>query len=114
MKNSEMKTIIRHIDRLTRNLNARGRRRYADNALELDKARSNVRHENALIDRIGSSIVFNSQMNDRLAQKMGKRSFELIKDNAEGLLKKECKEVVTRLKTLIKYCDIAINATDEN
>lgn len=30
MKNSEMKTIIRHIDRLTRNLNARGRRRYAD------------------------------------------------------------------------------------
>ena len=29
MKNSEMKTIIRHIDRLTRNLNARGRRRDA-------------------------------------------------------------------------------------
>ena len=112
MKNSEMKTIIRHIDRLTRNLNARGRRRYADNAL--DKARGDVRHENALIDRIGSSIVFNSQMNDRLAQKMGKRSFELIKDNAEGLLKKECKEVVTRLKALIKYCDIAINATDED
>ena len=29
MKNSEMKTIIRHIDRLTRNLNAKGRRRDA-------------------------------------------------------------------------------------
>ena len=29
MKNSEMKTIIRHIDRLTRNLNVKGRRRDA-------------------------------------------------------------------------------------
>ena len=87
-------------------------RRFDESAF--DTAMLYLRVENDKIDRIGSSIVFNSQMNDRLAQKMGKRSFELIKDNAEGLLKKECKEVVTRLKALIKYCDIAINATDED
>lgn len=112
MKNGEMKTIIRHIDRLTRNLNARVRRRYADKSF--DDAVIKVRWENDAIGKLGNTIVFNSNMNERFAQKRDKRSIELVKSNAEGLLKKECKEVVTRLKALIKYCDIAINATEEN
>lgn len=110
MKNSEMKTIIRHIDRLTRNLNARGLRRYADNAF--DDAVINVRRQNDKIGRIGKSIVFNSDANERLAQKRDKRTIELVKSNAKGLLEKECKDVVTYLKELIKYCDIAIKAQD--
>lgn len=108
MKNSEMKTIIRHIDRLTRNLNARGLRRYADNAF--DDAVIKVRWENDAIGKLGNTIVFNSNMNERLAQKRDKRTIELIKSNAKGLLEKECKDVVTHLKELIKYCDIAIKA----
>lgn len=45
MKNSEMKTIIRHIDRLTRNLNARGRRRDAAN----DSSREQINNVKASI-----------------------------------------------------------------
>lgn len=110
MKNSEMKTIIRHIDRLTRNLNARGRRRYADDAT-LDKAINDVRRYNDLIGRIADTIRFDSDSNERFAQLMTKRGIGAVKTNAEGLLKRECKDLVTHLKTLIKCCDIAIKAT---
>lgn len=110
MKNSEMKTIIRHIDRLTRNLNARGRHRYADNAF--DDAVINARRENDAISKIGNMFVFYSGTNERFAQKRDKRSIEVVKQTAESLLKKECKDVVTHLKALIKYCDIAIKAQE--
>ena len=52
-------------------------------------------------------------MNDRFAQKMDKRSFELIKNNAEGLIKKECNELVERLNSLISYWDDAIDSVDQ-
>lgn len=110
MKNSEIKTIIRHIDRLTRNLNARGRHRYADNAF--DDAVINARRENDAISKIGNMFVFYSGTNERFAQKRDKRSIEVVKQTAESLLKKECKDVVTHLKALIKYCDIAIKAQE--
>lgn len=87
-------------------------RRFDESAF--DTAMLYLRVENDKIDRIGSSIVFNSQMNERLAQKMDKRGFELIKHNAEGLLKKECNELVERLNSLISYCDDAIDAVDQN
>ena len=86
-------------------------RRFDESAF--DTAMLHLRVENDKIDRIGSSIVFNSQMNDRFAQKMDKRSFELIKHNAEGLLKKECNELVERLNSLISYCDDAIDSVDQ-
>ena len=79
-----------------------------------DTAMLYLRVENDKIDRIGSSIVFNSQMNERFAQKMDKRSFELIKHNAEGLLNKECNELVEHLNSLISYCDDAIDAVDQD
>ena len=81
---------------------------------KFDTAMLYLRVENDKIDRIGSSIVFNSQMNERFAQKMDKRSFELIKHKAEGLLNKECNELVERLNSLISYCDDAIDAVDQN
>ena len=87
-------------------------RRFFESAF--DTAMLYLRVENDKIDRIGSSIVFNSQMNERFAQKMDKRSFELIKHNAEGLLNKECNELVDRLNSLISYCDDAIDAVDQN
>ena len=87
-------------------------RRFVESAF--DNAMFNLRHENDKIDRIGSSIVFNSQMNERFAQKMDKRSFELIKHNAEGLLNKECNELVERLNSLVSYCDDAIDAVDQD
>lgn len=87
-------------------------RRFVESAF--DTAMLYLRIENDKIDRIGSSIVFNSQMNERFAQKMDKRSFELIKHNAEGLLNKECNELVEHLNSLISYCDDAIDAVDQN
>ena len=90
--------------------NRKGRR---FNESAFDTAMLHLRVENDKIDRIGSSIVFNSQMNERFAQKMDKRSFELIKHNAEGLLKKECNELVERLNSLVSYCDDAIDSVDQ-
>ena len=87
-------------------------RRFFESAF--DTAMLYLRVENDKIDRIGSSIVFNSQMNERFAQKMDKRSFELIKHNAEGLLNKECNELVERLNSLISHCDDAIDAVDQD
>ena len=89
--------------------NRKGRR---FNESAFDTAMLYLRVENDKIDRIGSSIVFNSQMNERFAQKMDKRSFELIRHNAEGLLKKECNELVEHLNSLISYCDDAIDSVD--
>ena len=86
-------------------------RRFDESAF--DTAMLYLRVENDKIDRIGSSIVFNSQMNERFAQKMDKHSFELIRHNAEGLLKKECNELVDRLNSLISYCDDAIDSVDQ-
>ena len=86
-------------------------RRFDESAF--DTAMLYLRVENDKIDRIGSSIVFNSQMNERFAQKMDKRSFELIKHNAEGLLNKECNELADHLNSLISYCDDAIDSVDQ-
>ena len=79
-----------------------------------DTAMLYLRVENDKIGRIGQSIVFDSGANERFAQKMDKRSFELIKHNAEGLLNKECNELVEHLNSLISYCDDAIDAVDQD
>ena len=72
-----------------------------------------LRGENDKIGRIGDSIVFNSQMNERFAQRYDKQSLELIKHNAEALLNKECNELVDHLNSLISYCDDAIDTVDQ-
>ena len=79
-----------------------------------DNAMFNLRHENDKIGRIGQSIVFDSGANERFAQKYDKRSLALIKHNAEGLLNKECNELVEHLNSLISYCDDAIDAVDQD
>ena len=123
-KSNKKKALENRIARLERSMNEdadlldesicrtnRKGRRFDESAF--DTAMLYLRVENDKIDRIGSSIVFNSQMNERFAQKMDKRSFELIKHNAEGLLNKECNELVERLNSLISYCDDAIDSVDQ-
>ena len=112
-KSNKEKVIENRIARLEQAMNESRDpegRRFVESAF--DTAILYLRTENNKIDRIGQSIVFNSQMNDRFAQKMDKRCFELIKHNAEGLLNKECNELVERLNSLISYCDDAIDTVD--
>ena len=85
-------------------------RRFVESSFE--RAMLYLRGENDKIGRIGKSIVFDSDANERFAQRYDKRSLELIKDNAEGLLKKECNELIEHLNSLISYCDDAIDAVD--
>lgn len=87
-------------------------RRFVESAF--DTVMLHLRSENDKIGRIGKSIVFDSDANERFAQRYDKRSLELIKYNAEGLLKKECNELVDHLNSLISYCDDAIDAVDQN
>ena len=87
-------------------------RRFVESAF--DNAMLYLRGENDKIGRIGKSIVFDSDANERFAQRYDKRSLELIKINAEGLLKKECNELVEHLNSLISYCDDAIDAVDQD
>ena len=117
-KSNKKKALENRIARLEQAMNEdvhpaslRKGRRFDESAF--DTAMLHLRVENDKIDRIGSSIVFNSQMNERFAQKMDKRSFELIRHNAEGLLNKECNELVDRLNSLISYCDDAIDSVDQ-
>ena len=72
-----------------------------------------LRGENDKIGRIGESIVFDSGANERFAQRYDKQGLELIKHNAEGLLSKECNELVDHLNSLISYCDDAIDTVDQ-
>lgn len=85
-------------------------RRFVESAF--DNAMFHLRSENDKIGRIGKSIVFDSDANERFAQRYDKRSLEAIKYNAEGLLNKECNELVEHLNSLISYCDDAIDAVD--
>lgn len=87
-------------------------RRFVESAF--DTVMLHLRSENDKIGRIGKSIVFDSDANERFAQRYDKRSLELIKINAEGLLKKECNELVDHLNSLISYCDDAIDAVDQD
>lgn len=87
-------------------------RRFVESAF--DNAMLYLRSENDKIGRIGKSIVFDSDANERFAQRYDKRSLELIKYSAEGLLNKECNELVEHLNSLISYCDDAIDAVDQN
>ena len=86
-------------------------RRFVESAF--DNAMLYLRSENDKIGKIGKSIVFDSDANERFAQRYDKRSLEVIKYNAEGLLNKECNELVEHLNSLISYCDDAIDAVDQ-
>ena len=113
MKNSEMKTIIRHIDRLTRNLNVKGRRRDADNdwsrkqiesARETIKARCrlNAKYLRELVEDCMSGGIFEIEAN--------KEDFTSVKKLCQSVIRTHIPEIVERFKTIMKECDEGIKA----
>lgn len=119
MKNSEMKTIIRHIDRLTRNLNARGRRR--DAISEEERKRRVVERQrqkktqNAVSGTKQSSIKALNDIFDIgndckfLFLKLAKRAdFESIKEFAKKEID-SLKNVNKNLNQVIAFCNKGIN-----
>ena len=112
MKNSEIKTIIRHIDRLTRNLNARGRRRYAD--AQDEQQRRNIESAASAVKNWSRKVldaVFDIQ-NDckNLFPELAKNGdFEQIKKFAKQDID-GCKTLVKALNQVIAFCDEGIKA----
>ena len=120
MKNSEMKTIIRHIDRLTRNLNARGRRR--DAVSEEEKQRHVVERQrekklNAAVSGMKQSSIkaLNDMFDIRIEcnsrfQNLAKRAdFESIKNLAKKDID-SLKNVAKNLNQVIASCNKGIKA----
>lgn len=111
MKNSEMKTIIRHIDRLTRNLNVKGRRR---DAAEDDQQRRNIESAASAVKNWSRKVldaVFDIQ-NDckNLFPELAKNGdFEQIKKFAKQDID-GCKTLVKALNQVIAFCDEGIKA----
>ena len=113
MKNSEMKTIIRHIDRLARNLNVKGRRRDAVD----DRAREQIDNIKATIK---SRCVFIAKQLRELDQELisggiyeteiKKEDFENIKKIAQSMINIINSLIIARLKEVIKLSEEAIKA----
>lgn len=110
MKNSEMKTIIRHIDSLTRNLNARWRRRYADapdqqKKLEDAKYGAEVWAKKSLDAVVGLT----THCKFLYPQLIEKEEFDKLKKSVQKDLERG-EKFVDAMKRLITFCDIAIKA----
>lgn len=112
MKNREMKTIIRHIDRLTRNLNARGRRRDASNDLsreQIDNIKATIKSRCALIEKqlieIRRDFILGGIFED-----IEKEDFENIKKIAQSSTSIINSQTIARFKEVIKLSEEAIKA----
>lgn len=114
MKNSEMKTIIRHIDRLTRNLNVKGRRRDASRFnSEPDKdlaiTMSALRHQCDSMSQLLSGYDKMFSKSGSLQKEINNENFELAQKYFESFERElnEAKKINARIRNLIK---IAIKA----
>lgn len=119
MKNSEMKTIIRHIDRLTRNLNAKRRRRDAGSEEEMQRhvvERQREKKQNAALGVKHYCVKVLNDMLDiqndckSLFPDLAKRAdFESIIKSAKKDID-SLKNVAKDLKQVIAFCNEGINA----
>ena len=112
MKNSEMKMIIRHIDRLTRNLNARGRRRDFDAVDE--QQRRNVESaalgvKNWARKTLDALFDIQSDCKNLFPQMAKDAEFEQIKKYAKKDID-SLKTVVKALNQMMAFCDEGIKA----
>lgn len=97
MKNSEMKTIIRHIDRLTRNLNARGRRRDANTMTNEHFAaiKTLLRPSFDVVLKSAKQLEKEFSSDSSLQRDIKTRDFQLVKKRIEAL---------NRHANAISYC----------
>ena len=108
MRKNEVKTIVRHIDRLARNLNARGRRRYADGPDQQQKL------ENA---KYGVEVWTRKPLNPSVPmhakyvypQYVENEEFDKLKKLVQKDLKSG-EEFIKSANRLITFCNIAIKA----
>lgn len=110
MKNSEMKTIIRHIDRLTRNLNARGRRRYADGPDQQQKLKDAKYGAEVWAKKSLDTVVgLTTHCKFLYPQLIEKEEFDKLKKSVQKDLERG-EKFVDAMKRLTTFCDIAIKA----
>ena len=83
MKNSEMKTIIRHIDRLTRNLNVKARRRdafsFSMNDKDLSLTKSSLKHQCNVLSEMLSGCDKEFSNSGFVQKKINSEDFESAK-----------------------------------
>ena len=110
MKNSEMKTIIRHIDHLTRKLNARGRRRYADAPDQQQKLKlKNAKYGAEVWARNAADAAIRIHTNSTYKPLVENEEFDKLKQIVQKDIE-YCEKFVDATKELIKYCDEFIKA----
>ena len=107
MKNSEMKTIIRHIDRLTRKLNVKARRRDAismEPVKDLSLKKSALKHECNSMSQMLSGYDKMFSNSGSLQKEINNENFELAQKYIEsfGRQIKEFNKVNVRILKLIK------------
>lgn len=109
MKRSEMKTIIRHIDRLTRNLNVKARRRDAfrfnsEPVKDLSLTKSALKHECNSMSQMLSGYDKMFSNSGSLQKEINNENFELAQKYIESFGReiKEFNKVNMRILKLIK------------
>ena len=108
MKNSEMKTIIRHIDRLTRNLNVKARRRdafrFSMNDKDLSLTKNALKHECNSMSQMLSGYDKMFSNSGSLQKEINNENFELAQKYIESFGReiKEFNKVNLRILNLIK------------
>lgn len=112
MKKSEMKTIIRHIDRLTRKLNARGRRR---DAADENQQRETVEFSKGTINAYskkmaGKLSILASVFRDDFPKFADQEDFDRVKRYAKSISERDCKQLASLMDNFINLSDKAIKA----
>ena len=113
MKKSEMKTIIRHIDRLTRKLNVKGRRRDADNDWsreQIERARETIKARCALNAKYLRELVEDCMSGGIFEIEANKEDFTSVKKLCQSVIKTHIPMIVERFKNIMKECDLGIKA----
>lgn len=86
MKNSEMKTIIRHIDRLTRNLNVKARRRdaFSMDDKDLSLTKSALKHQCDVMSQMLEGCDKEFSKSGYVQKKINSEDFESAKKYTES------------------------------
>lgn len=107
MKNSEMKTIIRHIDRLTRSLNVKARRRdafsFSMNDKDLSLKKNALKHQCDVMSQMLEGCDKEFSKSGYVQKKINSEDFESAKKYTESFAReiKRFDKVAVSILTLI-------------